>query len=123
MVTNQTPLNELEELVLRLRTLVREDQSLRAAGAGVDKLSAHSREIDALRSRLAELVRRDPTIPRLRRVASRRRGIEGGRSDRCERIGPAGRCARNGLHFRAPRDAYVMGSATCGQLSTHSDAK
>jgi hypothetical protein len=76
MVTDQTPLNEVEKLVLRLRTLVREDESLRARGARENELSAHSREIDALKSRLADLVRRDPTIPRVRRVVSPRRPFE-----------------------------------------------
>jgi hypothetical protein len=61
-------MNELDELVLRLRALVREEAMLRRSGASGASLSASSREIESLKSRLAHMIRRDPAISRPRRV-------------------------------------------------------
>jgi hypothetical protein len=64
-------MNELEDLVLRLRALVRETALLREAGASNTSLSGPSREIECLKSRLADVVKQDPTMPGMRRMARR----------------------------------------------------
>ena len=52
---------ESEHLLRRIGTLVRETESLRRSGASGKAVDARRREIDRLKSRLADVVRRDPT--------------------------------------------------------------
>ena len=63
-VGRQTPSRrqrETDRLLRQIGTLVRETESLRRAGASRKAVDARWREIDRLKSRLADLVRRDPT--------------------------------------------------------------
>jgi hypothetical protein len=72
--THATPLSELDELVLRIRTLVRATKLLREGGASAATLRAQDREIECLKSRLADMVKKDPTVTGPRRA---RRKLDG----------------------------------------------
>jgi hypothetical protein len=57
------PLPKIDELVLRIRGLVRVHEHLRQRGMTSEVLARHAAEIDRLQTRLAEQVRLSVTEP------------------------------------------------------------